>query len=119
MHILVAFRALIKRRRLRFRIEFIESRHQRRPLRRSQDPHAFERPRKRLRTSNVHMHQPPIEVKRSGKALEYFRRPFFESPSPELHFFLAFLPFFTWVFLSEARTCIGSPIRLMKPLASR
>src|SRR5579862_4980459 len=92
--------------------EFVESRHQLRPLRRRQDPDAFERPRESLRALNIRVNQPPVEIERSGEALENFRRPFLESPAPEFHFRLALR------FFSNARTCMGSPIRLMNPRAS-
>src|SRR5579862_452126 len=98
--------------------EFVESRHQLRPLRRRQDPDAFERPRESLRALNIRVNQPPVEIERSGEALENFRRPFLESPAPEFHFRLAFLALFLWEFFKSARTCIGNPIRLINPRAS-
>jgi hypothetical protein len=51
-------------------------------------------------------------MKRAGEALEDLQWAFLKAPSPQLHTDFA-------AFLSEARTWIGRPIRLMKPRASR
>ncbi len=78
-----------------------------------QDADAFERSRERLRAADVGSEQPAIEMERSGEALEDLRGTLSKAASPELH-----TDFFA-DFLSDARTWIGRPIRLMKPRASR
>src|SRR5579862_6701987 len=82
-----------------------------------QNPHTLQRPGKRLRATNVDVHQPPIEMEGTRKPLENLGWPFLESAAPQLHTdFLAVLPA---AFSTAARTWIGSPIRLMNPRASR
>ena len=39
-----------------------------------QDAHALQRPRERLRAADIGIDQPPVEMQRSGEALEDFRR---------------------------------------------
>src|SRR5436305_1095887 len=96
----------------------VERVHDLRPLLRAQNAHPFQRPCERLRSPNIRIDQPPVEVQRSGEALEDLGRPRLEAPAPEFHFRSPAPGPWPPAPAASARTFIGSPIRLMKPSAS-
>ena len=102
--------ALVKRRLRCLRADGIEGGDDPRALVGGEDADPLQRPREGLRAANIGIDQPPVEIERTGKTLEDFRRPGLKPPAPELHAHFAFL--------ASARTFIGRPVRLMKPSAS-
>jgi len=97
----------------RFFEDALEGLHDLRALAGRQDADPFERAREGLGAADIGLDQPPVEIERSRKSLENFRRSGFETSAPKLHFVPAALEA-----SSAARTLIGSPIRLIKPKAS-
>src|SRR5689334_6302249 len=106
MHILVG-RALEELRRAGVLAKLVEGRDQLFTLRGGQDSDTLQRVRVGLRSADIDVHQPLVEVQRFGKALEGLGRACFESAAPEFHCLAA-----------SALTFIGRPMRLMKPWAS-
>src|SRR5437764_1252668 len=87
-----------------------------RALVRGQNPDPFERARERLRSADIALDQPAVEVQRVTESLEDFAGPGLEPSAPELHMVLAGLE--ACVTFSAARTLIGRPIKLINPNAS-
>ena len=81
-----------------------------------ENAHPFERARERLRAGDVGIEQPPVEMERTGEALENLRGSALETPAPEFQGVL--LGFAGRHAVLAALTRMGSPIRLMKPSAS-
>ena len=75
----------------------VESLHDFRAFRPSQNSRPRERTCEGLGASHVRIEQPPVEVERVREPLEDFRGPGLEASAPELHFF-------AFCFAAKART---------------